>query len=99
VVLGRRHPFRIRYAASMPTITLKNVPAKLHARLKAQAKQHKRSLNPEAIVCIELAIRSEHPDPERFLVEARELRDRIAASGPPPSSQKFVRQAIDEGRE
>ena len=83
----------------MPTITLKNVPAKLHSRLKAQAKEHKRSLNQEAIVCIESAIRSERPDPERILTEMRELRDRIAASGVRPSSQKFVRQAIDEGRE
>jgi antitoxin FitA len=83
----------------MPTITLKNVPAKLHARLKAQAKEHKRSLNQEAIVCIESAIRSESPDPERFLAEVRGLRDRIAASGARPRSQKFVRQAIDEGRE
>ena len=83
----------------MPTITLKNVPAKLHARLKAQAKAHKRSLNQEAIECIETAIRSERPDPERFLAEACELREQIAASGVPPLSQKFVRQAIDEGRE
>jgi antitoxin FitA len=83
----------------MPTITLKNVPAKLHARLKAQAKEHKRSLNQEAIVCIESAIRSESPDPERFLAEIHGLRDRIAASGARPSSQKFVRRAIDEGRE
>jgi antitoxin FitA len=83
----------------MPTITLKNVPAKLHARLKSQAKEHKRSLNQEAIVCIEFAMRSERPDPERFLAEARKLRDRIAASGVRASSQKFVRQAIDEGRE
>jgi antitoxin FitA len=83
----------------MPTITLKNVPAKLHARLKAQAKEHKRSLNQEAIVCIELAIRSERPTAETFLAQARELRDRISASGVSPSSQKFVRQAIGEGRE
>ena len=83
----------------MPTITLKNVPAKLHARLKAQAKQHKRSLNQEAIVCIELAIRSERPDAERFLLEARKLRERIAASGVPSLSQKFVRQGIEQGRE
>ena len=83
----------------MPTITLKNVPAKLHARLKSQAKEHKRSLNQEAIVCIEFAIRSERPDPERFLAEIRGLRDQIAASGARPSSQKLVRQAIDEGRE
>ncbi len=83
----------------MPTITLKNVPAKLHARLKAQAKAHRRSLNQEAIVCIEMATRSKRPDAERFLAEARKLRERIAAGGARPQSQKFVRQAIDEGRE
>lgn len=83
----------------LPTITLKNVPPKLHARLKAQAKAHKRSLNQEAIVCIETAIRSERPDPERFLAEVCELRERIAVSGARRQSQKFVRQAIDEGRE
>jgi len=83
----------------VPTITLKNVPAKLHARLKAQAKAHKRSLNQEAIVCIEMVTRSERPDRERFLAQVRELRDRIAASGVRPQTQEFVRQGIDEGRE
>ena len=82
----------------MPTITLKNVPAKLHARLKAR-RSISDLFNQEAIVCIEFAIRSERPDPERFLTEARELRDRIAASGDNSPSQKFVRRAIDEGRE
>ena len=38
------------------TLTLKNIPPHLHRTLKAQAKQHKRSLNQEAILCLEQAV-------------------------------------------
>lgn len=40
----------------MPTLTLKNVPAHLHRRLKLQAQEHKRSLNREAIFCLEHSV-------------------------------------------
>jgi len=35
------------------SLTLKNVPARLHQILKEQAREHKRSLNREAILCLE----------------------------------------------
>ncbi len=38
------------------TITLKNVPPELHQSLKELAKKHKRSLNQEAIHCLEGAL-------------------------------------------
>jgi hypothetical protein len=38
------------------TITLKNVPPELHRSLKELAKKHKRSLNQEAIHCLEGAL-------------------------------------------
>ena len=38
------------------TITLKNVPPELHRSLKEMAKKHKRSLNQEAIHCLEGAL-------------------------------------------
>ena len=38
------------------TITLKNVPPALHRSLKELAKKHKRSLNQEAIFCLEGAL-------------------------------------------
>ena len=38
------------------TIILKNVPAALHRSLKEMAKKHKRSLNQEAIHCLEGAL-------------------------------------------
>jgi plasmid stability protein len=39
----------------MATITLRNVPDDLVARLKARAKRHRRSLNNETIAALELA--------------------------------------------
>jgi plasmid stability protein len=82
----------------MATITLKNVPKHLHARLKALAKKHKRSLNQEAMVCIELATGTERPHSQQFLAQVRKLRERIAAAGTRPQTQRFVRRALDEGR-
>ena len=38
------------------TLTLKNIPPHLHRVLKIQARQHKRSLNQEAILCLEKAV-------------------------------------------
>lgn len=35
------------------SLTLKNVPVGLHRLLKEQAREHKRSLNQEAILCLE----------------------------------------------
>ena len=40
----------------MPTITLKNVPDDLHQRLKASAERNRRSMNSEALVCLERAL-------------------------------------------
>ncbi|MEB3301757.1 MAG: hypothetical protein VKN56_07275 [Cyanobacteriota bacterium] len=39
----------------MATLTLRNVPDDLVARLKARAKRHQRSLNNETIAALELA--------------------------------------------
>jgi hypothetical protein len=38
---------------STVSLTLKNVPSRLHRLLKEQAREHKRSLNQEAILCLE----------------------------------------------
>jgi plasmid stability protein len=38
------------------TLTLKNIPDEVYDRLKAAAGAHRRSLNSEAIVCLEAAL-------------------------------------------
>jgi plasmid stability protein len=78
----------------MATITLKNVPEEVHAALKRQAKLHKRSLNQEAIVCIEKTLHNGERDPLQILAEIRKLR-----VGVPKVSLEFIENAINQGRE
>jgi plasmid stability protein len=63
----------------MNTITLKNIPDDLYARLKQSAQASHRSINREIIFCIEYTVRSRKVDVEGFLSTARTLRERTAA--------------------
>ena len=55
----------------MPTLTLKNIPDALHARLKASAARNRRSLNSEILVRLEQDIGRPVLDP---VVHAETLR-------------------------
>jgi antitoxin FitA len=59
----------------MPTtLTLKNIPDEVYRRLKVAAEAHRRSLNSEAIVCLEAALVPTKAKPSERLARARELR-------------------------
>jgi len=62
----------------MATLTLKNFPDDLYAQLKARAAQHRRSLNREAILCLEEAL-ADLPgrDPSMTLADLRRARARL----------------------
>jgi len=62
------------------TLTLKNLPDALHARLSAAAKQHRRSLNNEALVCLEAGLASAAAAPEARLGAIRALRQSLGAA-------------------
>ncbi len=81
----------------MPTITLKNVPEELHRRLKERAERHHRSLNREAIRCLEAAVAPPAFDPEVFLAKADALREELAARGL-WVTEESLRDAIEDGR-
>jgi len=51
------------------TLTLKNIPDEVYTRLKASAQLHRRSLNSEAIVCLEAVLL-----PTRISVDERLAR-------------------------
>lgn len=77
------------------TLTLKNIPDELYDRLKASAEMHRRSLNSEAIVCLESML-----IPDRVPVSERLARARALRSALPQG--RFKVQEIDrlkrEGR-
>jgi plasmid stability protein len=80
----------------MPTtLTLKNIPDAVYERLKAAAETHRRSLNSEAIVCLESVLLPTKVAPSERLARARALRAALPQG-------KFPAQDIDackrEGR-
>lgn len=62
----------------MATMTLKQVPEELYQRLKARAARHRRSLNAEAIECLERALGVTALDPDALLEDLRRVRERAA---------------------
>jgi plasmid stability protein len=59
----------------MPTtLTVKNIPDDVYRRLKVSAATHRRSLNSEAIVCLESVLLPGRVTPGERLARARELR-------------------------
>jgi plasmid stability protein len=63
----------------MPSITVKNIPTEIYARLKQAAKANRRSINSEVIACIERAVGSQTFNPDMLLAKARMLREKTAA--------------------
>ncbi len=67
--------------APMPTtLTLKNIPDEVYDQLKASAEAHRRSLNSEAIVCLESVLLPRRVDPAERLARARALRASLRKS-------------------
>ena len=61
----------------MATMTVKDVPEKLHRRLKARAAAHRRSLNSEIIASLEATAGAQKLDPDALLARAASLRSRV----------------------
>jgi plasmid stability protein len=63
---------------SMPTtLTLKNIPEEVYERLKAAAEANRRSLNSEAIVCLESVLAPGRVPAGERLARARALRSTL----------------------
>jgi plasmid stability protein len=61
-------------AHPVPSITIKNLPANLHRRLRERAESSGRSLNREIIACLLEAAGAERVDGRALLAEVRPLR-------------------------
>jgi len=79
----------------MATLTIKNMPEKLRQRLRQSAARHRRSVNAEAISCLEKALGGNRLDPEEFLAQARSLRARMPRIF---LTDRHLRAAKNQGR-
>lgn len=62
------------------TLTLKNIPDFVYQQLKAAAVLHRRSMNSEAIVCLEQALMPSRLPVNEHLARARALRATLPSS-------------------
>ena len=72
--------FRLLSVAVPTTLTLKNIPDEVYEQLKATAERHRRSLNSEAIVCLETVLLPGRMMPGERLARARRLRAALPAN-------------------
>ena len=79
----------------MATLTIKNIPDAVYEQLKQRAARHRRSVNSEAIVCLEEVLGSKLVDLATFLTSIRALRENISAVF---VTEEDLRAAKDEGR-
>jgi plasmid stability protein len=77
------------------TLTIRDVPDKLHKLLKEKAAKHRRSVNDEAISCLESVLMVSRVDPRVFLAEVDALHKRMPRV---QLTEKFLRAAKNEGR-
>lgn len=79
-------------------LTIRNVPDELHERLKARAKERRRSLNGEAIECLRLGLATgTGSGADELLARARAHRERLAKRGG-STSLASIAKARKEGR-
>lgn len=73
----------------MTNLTLKNIPNDVYERLKASAELHRRSINSEAIVCLETVLTPTKVTPAERIARARALRAELP-------TKKFKASDIDK---
>lgn len=76
------------------TLTLKNIPDVIYARLREVAEAHHRSMNSEVIACLEKTLIPLRITAEQRLLRARQLRAGLQSSFDPAE----ISAAIAEGR-
>lgn len=78
----------------MATITIKNLPDDLYEHLKRSAARNRRSINREAIVCLERALTAPQRDARPILARAKRVRERLDLY----VTDEELRGAREEGR-
>jgi plasmid stability protein len=76
-------------------LTIKDVPARLHRKLRARAEANNRSLNWEVISILQDALESSPVDVDALLDQVRQIRARISG---PPLNDALLGRTRQDGR-
>jgi len=82
------------------TITLKNIPDEIYISLKQAAEIHHRSINSEAIACLERVLMPGKTNHEERIIRARQIREELAhyATHAKRFKANEISKVIKEGR-
>ena len=78
----------------MVSMTLKDIPVSVHQALKLRAKENGRSLNKEALACLESVLLPRKVDTDQLLTELRRHREGL----PGKLSDQLLEEAQTSGR-
>jgi plasmid stability protein len=78
----------------MANVTIKDLPTRLHQRLKANAKLNRRSLNSEVITLLEGAVEPRKMSVDEILAAARSVRAQVKRE----LSDQEINRAKRQGR-
>lgn len=81
----------------MKTLTIRGLPDEVHARLKKQAQENRRSLNQEVIA--ELVSGERNNERGAFVRSMLEEADAVYGAVSKPMTTDEIRKAIDDGRD
>ena len=76
----------------MPSVTIKDVPTRLHRRLKARAKANRRSLNSEVISLLEASFEPRALNVDEILAAAQAVRAQVTRELTDQEVNRFKRQ-------
>ncbi|HQZ39892.1 MAG TPA: Arc family DNA-binding protein [Vicinamibacterales bacterium] len=77
----------------MPSLTLKDIPKRLHQQLRQRAERNRRSMSQEALACLEQVVSAEPVDADALLTRARALRAPVK-----PVRQRDLDTWVQQGR-
>jgi plasmid stability protein len=77
-------------------LTIKNLPKEIHDRLKERARLHRRSMNSEAILCLERSVGHGRPSLEEKLASLERLHQSLKHLQ--PLDDEFLDQAKNQRR-
>jgi plasmid stability protein len=83
----------------MATLTIRNLPDAVHARLKLQAKRNRRSLNQEVIAELLEKQSSVTAERERFVSKMVAESNAVYKAVKRPMTTDEIRKSMEEGRD
>ena len=79
----------------MPSITIKNIPDEIYAKIKENAALNFRSINSEILYCLNKALNPKTINPENIIARVEEMQAKYKLT---PLSEQILNKSKNSGR-